>query len=99
MRWLLTASLVSALVLPMSAQRAAPVARAGGFSAPRGFAAPHITGGFSGGTHFSPAPVMSRPPLNTAPQFRWNGASGRSGARPVYSFDNNRHPSSGGGYH
>jgi hypothetical protein len=92
MHWLLTASLMSALVaVPASAQRSAPMGHAGGFSAPHGFAAPHVSGGFSSGTHFSPAPGMNRPSLNTAPQFRWNVPAGNSGARPVYSPNSNRH--------
>jgi len=88
MRWLLTASLISALaVIPVSAQRSVSAGHAGGFSAPRGFAAPHMSGGFNSGAHFSPPPVMNRPNFNTAPQFRMGVPSGRSGARPIYSLN------------
>lgn len=77
MRPLLTLSLVlGLLVAPAAAQRAVPARRTGGFSAPRGFVPPRMSGGFGSGSHFSRAPMM--PERNfSAPQYRWNMA-GRS---------------------
>ena len=86
MRWLLTASLIVGLtVVPVSAQRRAPMGHAGGFSGPRGFAAPRMSGGFSAGTHFSPAPIMTPRTFSAPPQsqYRWR-APIHYGNQPVH---------------
>jgi hypothetical protein len=90
MRWMLTASLIVGIAAaPAVAQRSASMGHggsfsghAGGFSAPHGFAPPHISGGFNAGTHFSPAPIMTPRNFNTLPQYRWRTAP-RIGNPPV----------------
>jgi hypothetical protein len=83
MRWLLAASLMAGLVVvPATAQRAVSAGHAGGFSAPHGFAPPHINGGFSTGSHFSPSPVMNQRNFSTPPQYRWGVPTRYSGSQP-----------------
>lgn len=85
MHWMLTASLIAGLVVvPASAQRrAAPTAHAGGFSASRGFPAPHM----NGGSHFASPIAMPRTNFNMPPTYRW----GMPGSRPSYPLNRNRY--------
>src|SRR5271170_3306970 len=93
MRWLLTASLMAGLVIQASAQRSAPAGHAGGFSAP------HMSGGFSSGSHFSPAPVMGRSNFSTQPQYHWSMPARPSGSQPSYSSNGNGYSHSTGDKH
>ena len=98
MRWLVTASLAVGLaVLPAAAQHGAGMGHAGGgFSAPHGFAAPHVSGGFSGGPHFSPAPTMPQRNFSTPPQYRWTMPTRYLGSRPSqYPHGNGYSPPAG----
>jgi hypothetical protein len=99
MRWLLTASLMAGLIVPASAQRSAPAGHAGGFSAPHGFATPHMSGGFSSGSHFSPAPVMGRSNFGTPPQYHWNMPERYRGSRPSHQPNPGRYPPPNGDKH
>jgi len=85
MRWLLTASLMAGLVIQASAQRSAASGHAGGFSAP------HMSGGFSSGSHFSQAPVMGRSNFSTPPQYHWTTPAHSTGSQPSYSSNGNRY--------
>ncbi|HLH36953.1 MAG TPA: hypothetical protein VKX41_19935 [Alloacidobacterium sp.] len=102
MRWLLTAFLTAGLAAA-PAQRSAPMGHSGGFSghpgnfsAPRGFAAPHINGGFNAGTHFSPAPIMAPRNFSTPPQYR-PGMHARIGTQSVHLP--NRYPAPSPDHH
>src|SRR5579862_3499623 len=99
MRWLLTASLMAGLVIQASAQRSAPAGHAGGSSAPHGFATPHMSGGFSSGSHFSSAPVMGRSNFSTPPQYHWSMPARSTGSRPLYSSNGNRYSPPSGDKH
>jgi len=73
MRWLLTASLIAGLaVVPAAAQRGGSGGHGGGFSAPHGFAAPHISGGFNSGARFAPSPVFTQRNFSAPPRYSWN---------------------------
>jgi hypothetical protein len=98
---MLTASLMVGLAVgPVSAQRAAPTGHTGGFSAPHGFAAPHMSGGFSAGTHFTPAPVMPRTNFSAPPQYRTSMPGRYIGGQPSYPPNGGRYsPPVADGHH
>ncbi len=94
MRWLLTASLITGMtIVPAIAQRAVSTGHAGGFSPSRGFAPPHIGGGFTAGPHFSPAPVMPQRNLGAAPQYHWSMPDRYAGNQSLRSSYGNLHSS------
>ncbi len=104
MRWLFTASLMAGLlVVPAVAQRGVAGGHAGGFSAPHGFSAPqfsapHMSGGFSPGTHFSP-PSVPRSNFSAPPQYHWSGATHPGGNQPARPPYGNWHAPTNGGQH
>jgi hypothetical protein len=91
---LLTAVLIAGIaVVPVAAQRAASTGHAGGFSASHGFSAPHMSGGFNTGTHFSPAPVMNQRNFSAPPRYNWSTPAHSTGSsRPSYSNGNRYSP-------
>ncbi len=99
MRWLLTASLMAGLVVQVSAQRSAPAGHAGGFSAPHGFATPHMSGGFNSGSHFSSAPAMGRSNFSTPPQYHWTTPERYTGSPSPHQPNPGRYPAPTGDRH
>jgi hypothetical protein len=95
MRWLLTASfMVGLVVAPLLAQRSASAGHTGGFSAP------HMSGGFSSGTHFSSPPTMPRTNFSSPPQYHWNMPGRYSGNQPSYPVNGSRYsPPASDRYH
>jgi hypothetical protein len=77
----------------------APRGHAGGFSTPRNFAPPHMSGGFNAGAHFSPSPIMTPRNFSAPPQYRWRVAPRYGNQPPAPSPDHHHHRSPYPGNH